>query len=76
VRDTVNVIREGVPAVGLVHDPFAALARMAVKQVGMPDAPLLIYARDLVSEETPDQLEVKAREVAERAASILLKVGK
>ena len=76
MRDTVNVIREGVPAVALVHDPFAALARMAVRQVGMPDAPILIYPRDLVSEETPDQLEDKACEVAERAATMLLRVGK
>ena len=76
MRDTVNVIREGVPAIGLVHDPFAALARMAVRQVGMPDAPLLIYPRDLVSEESADQLEAKAREVAERAASMLLRVGR
>jgi hypothetical protein len=76
VRDTVNVIREGVPAVGLVHDPFAMLARMAVRQVGMPDAPLLIYPRDLVSEETPEQLEAKACEVAERAAEMLLRLGK
>ena len=30
----------------------------------MPDAPLLIYPRDLVSEETPEQLEPKACEVA------------
>ena len=50
MRDTVNVIREGVPAVGLVHDVFRNLARMAVRQVGMPDAPILIYPRDLVSE--------------------------
>ncbi len=76
MRDTVNVIREGVPAIGLVHDPFAALARMAVKQVGMPDAPLLIYPRDLVSEESPEELEAKACEVAERAAVMLLRVGK
>ena len=76
MRDTVNVIREGVPAVGLVHDPFAALARMAVRQVGMPDAPLLIYPRDLVSEETPEQLEAKACEVADRAVEMLLRVGK
>ena len=76
MRDTVNVIREGVPAVGLVHDPFAALARMAVRQVGMPDAPLLIYPRDLVAEESPEQLADKAREVAERASGMLLKVGK
>lgn len=76
MRDTVNVIREGVPAIGLVHDPFAALARMAVRQVGMPDAPILIYPRDLVDEETPTRLEQKACEVAERAAAMLLGVGK
>ena len=76
MRDTVNVIREGVPAIGLVHDPFAALARMAVRQVGMPDAPILIYPRDLVSEETLEDLEAKACEVAERAAAMLLRVGK
>jgi hypothetical protein len=76
VRDTVNMIRAGVPAVGLVHDPFKALARMAVAQVGMPNAPILIYPRDLVSEETADQLEQKACEVAERAAAMLLAVGK
>jgi hypothetical protein len=75
VRDTVNVLREGVPAVALVHEPFRRLAHMAAAQVGMPDAPLLIYPRDLVSEETPEQLEAKAREVAEEAVELLLEVG-
>ena len=76
MRDTVNIIREGVPAVGLVHEPFRHLAQMAVAQVGMPHAPLLIYPRDLVSEETAAQLEQKAREVAERAIVLLLGAGK
>jgi hypothetical protein len=43
VRDTVNVIRAGVPAVALVHEPFRKLAIMAANQVGMPEAPLLIF---------------------------------
>jgi hypothetical protein len=76
VRDTVNVIREGVPAVGLVHEPFATLARLQVAQVGMPDAPVLIYARDLPDQEPPDVLERKAREVAGRAAVFLLAAGR
>ncbi len=76
MRDTVNVIREGVPAVGLVHDPFKALARLAVAQVGMPNAPLLIYPRYLQDEESPQDLENKAREVAQRAADMLLSAGK
>ncbi len=72
MRDTVNVIREGVPAVALVHEPFAMLARLQVAQVGMPDAPVLIYARDLPDKEAADLLERKAEEVAGRAAAFLL----
>jgi hypothetical protein len=76
VRDTVNVIRAGVPAVALVHEPFATLARLQVAQVGMPDAPLLIYARDLPDQEPPQFLEKKAQEVADRAAVFLLAAGR
>jgi hypothetical protein len=76
VRDTVNVLREGVPAVALVHEPFRRLAHMAAGQVGMPNAPLLIYPRDLVSEETPQDLELKAREVADEAVKLLLTAGR
>jgi hypothetical protein len=76
VRDTVNLLREGVPAVALIHEPFRRLAHMAAGQVGMTNAPLLIYPRDLVSEESPEQLEQKAREVAQEAVKLLLGVGK
>jgi len=72
VRDTVNMLREGVPAVALVHEPFAMLARLQVAQVGMPDAPLLTYERDLPDQEPPHVLEKKAEAVAERAAVFLL----
>lgn len=76
MRDTVNVMREGVPAVSLVHEPFRTLAGLAAAQVGMPNAPALIYARDLVDEEPPDVVERKAGDVVEQAAAILLAVGK
>ena len=74
MRDTVNMLREGVPAVALVHEPFRRLAHMAARQVGMADAPLLIYPRDLVAEESPEDLEVKAREVAAEAAKMILAI--
>ena len=76
MRDTVNVIRAGVPAVALVHEPFHRLAHMAANQVGMPNAPLLIYPRDLANEESEAQLERKACEVAEQAVPLLLAVGR
>lgn len=42
----------------------------------MPEAPLLIYPRDLVSEETPEDLERKAAEVAAEAVKLLQAVGR
>ena len=72
MRDTVNVIREGVPAVALVHEPFARLARLQAAQVGMPDVPLLIYERDLPGQEPPHVVEKKAEAVTHRAARALL----
>jgi hypothetical protein len=76
VRDTVNILREGVPAVALVHEPFRRLAQMAARQVGMPGAPLLSYPRDLVAEESPEQLDAKAREVAAEAVQMVLGVAR
>jgi len=76
VRDTVNLLREGVPAVALVHEPFRRLAHMAAAQVGMPEAPLLIYPRDLVSEESSEQLLEKAHSVLDEAMQLLLRVGR
>jgi hypothetical protein len=72
VRDTVNMVRQGIPAVGLVHEPFEKLARMQVVQLGMPDAPLLIYPQDLPSKDPPELVQQRAREVAERAMEMLL----
>lgn len=68
------MIREGVPAVALVHEPFARLAKMQVARVGMPGAPLLIYPRDLPDRESAEVLDRKAREVAEEARAMILEL--
>lgn len=72
MRDTVNMVQQGVPAVGLVHEPFEKLARMQAVQLGMPDAPLLIYPQDLPSKDSADLVQKKAEELAERVINILL----
>jgi hypothetical protein len=72
VRDTVNMVQQGVPAVGLVHKPFEKLAKMQAVQLGMPDAPLLIYSQDLPSKDSADLVQKKAEEVAERVIDMLL----
>lgn len=72
MRDTVNMVQQGVPSVGLVHKPFEKLAKMQAVQLGMPDAPLLIYPQDLPSKDPEDLVRRKAEEVCERVVEILL----
>lgn len=76
MRHTVNMVRQGIPAVGLVHEPFEKLARMQVIQLGMPDAPILIYPQDLPSKDPAELVQKKADEVAERVMEMLLKQHK
>ncbi len=66
------MVRQGVPSVGLVHHPFEKLAHMQVTQLGMPDAPILIYPQDLPSKDAPELVQKKAEEVAERVIDYLL----
>ena len=72
MRDTVSMVQQGVPAVGLVHKPFEKLAKLQAVQLGMPDAPLLIYAQDLPSKDPADLVQSKAEAVSEQAAAMLL----
>ena len=66
------MVQQGVPAVGLIHKPFEKLAKMQAVQLGMPDAPLLIYSQDLPSQDAADLVREKAEEVAERVVNMLL----
>jgi len=66
------MLQQGVPAVGLVHEPFEKLAKMQAAQLGMPDAPLLIYPQDLPSKDPADLVQRKADEVSERVVGMLL----
>lgn len=72
MRDTVNMTRKGVPAVGLVQTPFEKLARTHAKQLGMPDIVLLIYKQDLPSTDTPTDVSAKAEDVVHRMSDLLV----
>jgi hypothetical protein len=58
--------------VGLVHAPFEKVGRSHAAQLGMPDAPLLIYPQDLPSQDAPADVEAKARRVAEALGPLLV----
>ncbi len=66
------MVQQGVPAIGLIHKPFEKLAQMQAVQLGMPDAPLLIYPQDLPSKDSPELVQQKAEEIAERVIGMLL----
>ena len=70
------MVRQGVPAVGLVHQPFEKLAYLQLKALQAPNTPLLIYPQDLPSEDAPELVQKKAQEVAERVAELILRAGK
>ena len=72
MRDTVNLAQQGVPVIGLIHQPFEKLARMQARQLGMPDAPLVMYSQDLPSKDAPDLVQRKAEDIAEQAIDIML----
>jgi len=59
--------------VGLVHKPFEKLARMQAIQLGMPDAPLMIYPQDLPSKDPADFVQKKAEGIAEQVIDILMR---
>ena len=75
MRDTVNVLRRGTPAVGHVHEPFERLARAQAAQLGMPRLALLIYPQDLPGTDGGVVVEARARDVAARAAALLRETG-
>jgi hypothetical protein len=66
------MVQQGIPAVGLIHKPFEKLARMQAAQLGMPDAPLLIYSQDLPSKDPADFVQKKAEDVSEQVVDMLI----
>jgi hypothetical protein len=66
------MVQQGIPAVGLVHKPFEKLARMQAVQLGMPDAPLLIYDQDLPAKDPADFVQKKAENVTEQVTEMLI----
>ena len=66
------MVQQGIPAVGLIHKPFEKLAKMQAVQLGMPDAPLLIYSQDLPSKDPADFVQKKAEDVSEQVVELLI----
>jgi hypothetical protein len=66
------MVQQGIPAVGLIHKPFEKLAKMQAVQLGMPDAPLLIYEQDLPSKDPAEHVQKKAENISEQVTEVLI----
>lgn len=71
MRDAFAAWKEGVPAVVLVHEPFANLARAQVESLGARAPLILVYKQDAPAMESDAQSEDKARGVAAEVLKIL-----
>jgi hypothetical protein len=67
------MLRQGIPAVGLVHHPFENLARIQYRHLGMKgDFPIVIYQQDRPAFDMPEAMQAKATQLAREIKRFLL----
>ena len=71
MRDAFAAWKQGLPAVVLVHEPFAVLARAQCQSLGARDPTLLVYQQDAPALESDDVSIEKARKVAAEVVAML-----
>jgi len=64
VRDAYAAWKQGVPAVVLVHEPFATLARAQCQSLGAKAPLIVVYKQDAPALESDAESDDKARGVA------------
>ena len=65
----------GIPAVVLVHEPFATQAKTQCQVLGAKDPIILVYKQDAPARESDEDSEAKAREVATDVVRLLSSRG-
>ena len=71
MRDAFAAWKEGIPAVVLVHEPFAALARAQCQSLGAKEPLIVVYKQDAPALESDAQSDDKARSVAAEVLKVL-----
>jgi hypothetical protein len=64
VRDAIAAWKLGIPAVVLVHEPFATIAKVQAETLGARDPLIVVYKQDAPAFESTQQVADKARDVA------------
>jgi hypothetical protein len=71
VRDAFAAWKQGMPAVVLVHEPFANLAKAQCASLGAKDPVILVYKQDAPALESDQESREKARVVAQQVVQLL-----
>jgi ketosteroid isomerase-like protein len=71
VRDAFQAWKQGIPAVVLVHEPFATLAKAQCQALGAKDPVTLVYKQDAPARESDEESTAKARHVAAEVVRLL-----
>ena len=71
MRDAFAAWKQGLPAVVLVHEPFAVLARAQCQSLGVREPMILVYKQDAPALESDAESEEKARSVAAEVVRLL-----
>jgi hypothetical protein len=71
VRDAFQAWKQGIPAVVLVHEPFATLAKAQCQALGAKEPTTLVYEQDAPARDTEASSSAKARRVAAEAVALL-----
>ena len=71
MRDAFAAWKQGLPAVVLVHEPFAVLARAQCQSLGAREPTILVYKQDAPALESDVESEEKARSVAAEVVRLL-----
>ena len=71
MRDAFAAWKQGLPAVVLVHEPFATLARAQCQALGARDPMILVYKQDAPALESDEESEAKAQHVAGEVLGLL-----
>ena len=71
MRDAFQAWKQGIPAVVLVHEPFATLAKAQCQALGAKDPVTLVYKQDAPAHESEEESIEKARRVAAEVVRLL-----
>ena len=71
MRDAFAAWKQGLPAVVLVHEPFATLARAQCQALGARDPMILVYKQDAPALESDHESTAKAQRVAAEVLDLL-----